>query len=396
MPIKPSHSADEAKREEDSFPIQGLQRVSVDQILESAPDAMLLIGQAGEVVYLNTHAAELFGYKRDELLGRSVEQLVPPESRILHGDHRRRYMGQPRARMMETGLALYGLRKDQSRFPLEISLSPLRTSGGLLVLGAVRDRTKKQRAEDEIQNLNRNLRAKVQELNATNRELQDLTYTTAHDLRAPVRHIQGYAELLIESVGNSLDKAEKQNLDKIAASAKRLGMLIDNLLDFSRIGRAALGPRPVDLSSMIGEIRKDLQNRFKNRRVAWKIGELPTVSADPGMLKVLFTILLENALKFTRTRGEAIIEIGYTAENGSRAVFVRDNGVGFEMQYVSKLFQVFQRLHRHEEFEGTGIGLATVRRIVERHGGKVWAEGVLDEGATFYISLPEGDTTHDK
>ncbi|HUI75911.1 MAG TPA: ATP-binding protein [Candidatus Acidoferrum sp.] len=236
----------------------------------------------------------------------------------------------------------------------------------------------------------------MQELNATNRELQDLTYTTAHDLRAPVRHIQGYAELLIESVGNSLDKAEKQNLDKIAASAKRLGMLIDNLLDFSRIGRAALGPRPVDLSSIIGEIRKDLQNRFKNRRVAWKIGELPTVSADPGMLKVLFTILLENALKFTRTRGEAIIEIGYTAENGSRAVFVRDNGVGFEMQYVAKLFQVFQRLHRHEEFEGTGIGLATVRRIVERHGGKVWAEGVLDEGATFYISLPEGDTTHDK
>ncbi|HUL14538.1 MAG TPA: ATP-binding protein [Terriglobales bacterium] len=396
MPIKSTRPPDEAKREEDSFPIQSFERVSVGQILESAPDAMLLIGEAGVIVYLNALAAELFGYRRNELLGQTVEQLVPPEARTLHRDHRRKYMAHPRRRMMETGLELYGLRKDHTRFPLEISLSPLRTSGGDLVLGAVRDRTKKQKAEAEIRNLNQNLCVKVEELDAANREMQEFTYTTAHDLRAPVRHIQGYAELLIESAGNGLEPSDKRNLDKIAESAKRLGMLIDDLLDFSRIGRASLHPSPVNLPLMIAEIHGVLQAKFANRKVTWKVGDLPAIIADPGMLRMVFTNLLDNALKFTQGRDEATIEIGCIVRDGDRVIFVRDNGVGFEMRYVTKLFHVFQRLHRHEEFEGTGIGLAIVRRIIERHGGRVWAEGVRDAGATFYVSLPEGETTHDK
>jgi PAS domain S-box-containing protein len=373
--------------------IQSLRRLSVDQILESAPDAMLIIGHTGEIVYLNKLAECLFGYERKELLGRCVEVLIPPEARSAHTGHRRGYFQNPRVRMMETGLELYGLRRDNSRFPVEISLSPLETPVGTLVLGAVRDRTRKQKVEAKIQALNRDLEVKVRELDASNRELQEFTYSTAHDLRAPVRHMQGYAELVLRSAESRLDSSEIQNLTRIVSSGRRLGQMIDGLLEFSRIGRTNLNLAQVNLKALLTEIKDDLQKESCGREIFWKIENLHTVMADPGMLRVLFTNLLDNALKFTRTRDRAIIEIGCIHEAGWRTVFVRDNGVGFEMEYVAKLFEVFQRLHRHEEFEGTGIGLAAVRRIAERHGGKVRAEGVPGKGATFYVSFPEGDST---
>lgn len=354
---------------------------------------MLISGPDGKIVYANSLSTALFGYERDELLGQPIELLVPPETRTLHGEHRRGYFEHPRARMMETGLELYGLRKDGSRFPLEISLSPLRTSAGILVLGAVRDRTRKQQAEEEIRTLNKNLEGKIRELDAANSELQELTYTTAHDLRAPVRHMQGYAELLKQSAADRLRKPELEQLEKISSSAKRLGLLIDGLLDFSRLGRLALNLQPVNLDPLVEDIQAELLKTVSPRRVAWRKGCLPTVRADAGALRALFTNLFENALKFTRPRQEAVIEIGCHRGNGTITIFVRDNGVGFDMQYAGKLFQIFQRLHRHDEFEGTGIGLAAVRRIAERHGWSVWAKSQPGKGATFYLSIPEGDQT---
>jgi len=353
---------------------------------------MLIIGPTGEIAYVNSLAARMFGYERSQLLGRSIEILVPPEVRGVHTGHRGNYFEQPRARMMETGLELYGLRKDGSRFPVEISLSPLHTSAGTLVLGAVRDRTSKQKAESEIRALNADLQAKVRELDATNRELQEFTYTTAHDLRAPVRHMQGYAELLRQSAASRLDDSELRQLDKISASAKRLGLLIDNLLDFSRLNRVALRPQPLNLPKLIAELQAELSAKNPSRRITWKNSGLPPqIKADPAAFRILFTNLLDNAVKFTRSREEAVIEVGCSAEKGAATIFVRDNGVGFDARFCEKLFQLFQRMHRHDEFEGNGIGLAAVRRIAERHGGKVWAESEPGKGATFYVSIPQED-----
>jgi PAS domain S-box-containing protein len=374
----------------DSSFAEGLRALSVEQILDFAPDAMLIVGVDGEIVYLNALAGKLFGYESKELLGRSVESLVPVESRPLHAVHRQGYFQQPRVRMMETGLELYGLRKDGSRFPIEISLSPLTTPAGTLVLGAVRDRTRKQQVEQEIRNLNRNLQAKVEELDCANRELEEFTYTTAHDLRAPVRHMQGFAELLRQSAAGRLNDPEIRDLDRIIVSAKRLGLLIDALLDFSRIGRLALNLQPVNLTRLVEEVQAAVEKDFPGRRVLWRTSGLPEIAADRGALRILLTRLLDNALKFTRAREKAVIETGCLRQNGAATIFVRDNGVGFDMQYAANLFQIFQRLHRADEFEGTGIGLAAVRRIAERHGGKVWAESEPGKGATFYVSLPQG------
>jgi PAS domain S-box-containing protein len=355
---------------------------------------MLIVGTGGEIVYLNTLAATLFGFGRSELLGRSIESLVPPEVRSQHIAHRKGYFDSPRVRIMETGLAqLYGLRKDGSRFPIEISLSPLHTPTGTLVLGAVRDRTQKEKIEAEIRALNRDLQSKVRELDTANREMQDFTYTTAHDLRAPVRHMQSFAELVRSSAASRLEESELDNLDKISA-AKRLGVLIDGLLEFSRIGRMPMNRQSVDLSKLIASIQDGFDRELVDRRVQWTTGSLPVLLADPGMLRVLFTNLIANALKFTRGCDPAIIEIGSSSANGMVTIFIRDNGAGFDNEYAGKLFQVFQRLHRHDHFEGTGIGLASVRRLAERHGGKVSAEGTLGKGATFFISLPEGSAPH--
>ena len=250
-----------------------------------------------------------------------------------------------------------------------------------------------QAAHEEILALNRNLESRVQqrtvELQAANRELESFSHSVSHDLRAPLRHIAGYSELLKESAGSSLEGESLHYLDAIIKSAGRMGNLIDDLLGFARIARTEVQRTTVSLDEILQETLKDLRAESEGRKIAWKIDPLPRVEGDPSMLRLVFTNLISNALKFTRTRPEAQIVIGgRNEENGEVEVFIRDNGVGFDSQYMDKLFNVFQRLHSSTEFEGTGIGLANVRRIVERHGGRVWAEGSVDGGATFYFSLP--------
>jgi PAS domain S-box-containing protein len=395
LPDKRTHFSEETA--EGLFPalIEGVRKLSVDQILESAPDAMLLVGPGGKILQINSLTEGLFGYTREELIGQSVELLVPPDARALHVQHRGGYYEHPHKRMMETGLELYGLRKDGSQFPIEVSLSPLETDAGTFVLGAVRDRTKKQKVEAEIRALNAELQKKLRELEAANREMEEFTYSTAHDLRAPVRHMHTFANLLMQSTGEALKAEERNNLQKIILSAKRLGLMIDHLLEFSRLGREPLKMRPVDLNRLAQEIQSGYEDALEERGVTWKISNLPKVQADSAMLRIALTNLVDNALKFTRGRRSAVIEVGSYSDGEATTLYVKDNGVGFEMEYAGKLFQVFQRLHHQYEFEGTGIGLAAVRRIAERHGGKTWAEGRPEEGATFYISIP-GGAGHDK
>jgi len=241
----------------------------------------------------------------------------------------------------------------------------------------------------EVEARDRALSKKNAELLAANKELDAFSYSVSHDLRAPLRHINGYASMLVGSDGSALSAKGRRYLENISAAATQMGALIDNLLGFARMGRAEMRVRPVELRPLVDEVIAALQSETPNRVIRWTVAPLPTVLGDQPMLRQVFVNLLSNAVKYTRQREIAQVEIGCRQEAPDEVViFVRDNGAGFAMKYAEKLFGVFQRLHSAEEFEGTGIGLANVRRIVTRHGGRTWAEGEPDVGATFYFSLP--------
>jgi signal transduction histidine kinase len=248
----------------------------------------------------------------------------------------------------------------------------------------------RRQREDEIRTLNRELGRRAVELEASNKELESFAYSVSHDLRAPLRHMVGYSELLQRQAASLLDEKSQRFIKTILESAKRMGNLIDDLLAFSRIGRAETRKTKVDLRQLVDEVVAEIGQDTKGRDIAWKIGALPVCYGDRSMLRLVVVNLVSNAVKFTRMRAPAEIEIGCDDRHeGEFEVFVKDNGAGFDMQYVNKLFGVFQRLHLPEQFEGTGIGLATVQRIVHRHGGQVRGEAAVDQGATFYFSLPK-------
>jgi light-regulated signal transduction histidine kinase (bacteriophytochrome) len=253
----------------------------------------------------------------------------------------------------------------------------------------VRDITERKQVEASIQALNTELRVNGEQLKQTNQELEAFSYTVSHDLRAPLRHIDGYARMLVEDAGEVLDGELRRYLDAIGESARRMGMLIDDLLAFSRMGRVPLERRDVDVQKMVAEVVSDLGSEQAARDVQWTIEPLPHVDADPAMLRVVWRNLLDNALKYTRSRATARVQVGSSRREGQTAFFVRDNGVGFDMRFAGRLFGVFQRLQPVQEFAGSGIGLATVRRIVARHAGRTGGEGEVDRGATFWFSLPD-------
>jgi light-regulated signal transduction histidine kinase (bacteriophytochrome) len=247
----------------------------------------------------------------------------------------------------------------------------------------------RKRAEAEIKALNKNLEYHVTQIEAANKELEAFSYSVSHDLRAPLRHISGYVELLLKNAAPVLDEKSMHYLTTISGSANRMGLLIDDLLAFSRIGRVEMQKTAFSLDRLVDEITDDLAHETKGREIVWNKGPLPNIYGDRALMKLVFLNLISNAMKFTASRREARIEIGTVAgTKDETVVFIRDNGVGFDMKYADKLFGVFQRLHGAEQFEGTGIGLANVQRIVLRHGGKTWAEGSVDGGATFYVSVP--------
>ncbi|MGD9223151.1 MAG: response regulator [Desulfobacteraceae bacterium] len=254
----------------------------------------------------------------------------------------------------------------------------------------------RRRSEEELQGhreqLEKLVKERTAELEASNKELEAFAYSVSHDLRAPLRHIDGFVELLQKRIDDTLDEQSRHYMEAISDSAQKMGLLIDDLLSFSRMGRQTMAFRQVDLRALVDDIIRELAPDAAGRSIDWRINDLPAVNGDTAMLRMVLANLIANAFKFTQPREKARIEIGsQPGQNAETVIFVRDNGVGFDMTYAHKLFGVFQRLHRTDEFEGTGIGLANVRRIITQHGGRTWAEGKIDQGAVFYFALPLHD-----
>ena len=242
--------------------------------------------------------------------------------------------------------------------------------------------------EEQIRKLNEQLARRSADLQAINTELEAFAYSISHDLSAPLRHMVGFTALLQKSASSALDDKSRRYVATILDAANKMGQLIEDLLAFSRIGSAETRATTVSLQQLVKEVVEEMGPETASRKVSWTIGDLPVLHGDRSMLRLVLVNLVANAIKFTRTREQAEIELGSFEDERGVVVFVRDNGVGFDMKYCHKLFRVFQRLHRREEFEGTGIGLATVQRIIQRHGGTVWAEGTVNGGATLFFSVP--------
>ncbi|MDR7415059.1 MAG: PAS domain S-box protein [Armatimonadota bacterium] len=364
---------------------EGLFRSLVEQSLVG-----VYLIQDGVFRYVNPALADIFGYPREELIERrGPKDLVHPEDwPLVDANLRRRLEGEVQA--LRYGFR--GMRKDGQVIHVEVYGARTVYQGRPAVIGTLVDVTEQKEAEEALRALTRELEERVRlrtaELEAANRELEAFSYSVAHDLRSPLRSIDGFSQALLEDYADRLDEAGQDYLRRVRAASQRMAELIDDLLQLSRVTRAPLEAQEVDLSALVQAIVEELRQREPDRAVEVHITPGIRARADPRLMRVALENLLHNAWKFTRPRPHARIAFGAAPTPHGLACFIQDNGVGFEMRYADKLFAPFQRLHKPSEFPGSGIGLATVQRIVARHGGRVWAEAEADRGATFYFILP--------
>lgn len=364
-------------------------------VLDSLGDGLIVVDKAGKLLIWNAAAEKLIGtppnalvlkewpealglYEPVECKPYPAEQL--PMARALRGESCECEI------LVRTPLTAKSIW-------IEVTAHPLKDQNAKVVgaVTALRDITQRKISEQEIQKLHDELESRVRQrtvqLEAANKELESFTYSVAHDLRAPLRHIVGFAQILEEDFRPKLEPEAQKYLTRIHQGTRRMGLLVDELLNLAKVGRQSLNLQLVGLMPIVEQVIHELSSSYEGREMEWRLGELPWAHCDANLVKQVFQHLISNAIKYTRLRPHAVIEIGKTNAGGQTAIFVRDNGVGFNMKYVGKLFGIFQRLHANEDFEGTGVGLATVQRIVQKHRGRVWAEGEIDRGATFYFTL---------
>ena len=369
---------------------------SLAAIVEASDDTIVGKTLEGTILTWNAGAERIYGYAAEEIVGRSVALLVPPDRPQEVPDILERLKRGERIEHFET----VRVRKDGTRIDASLTISPIKDAAGRIIGAATiaRDITERKQAERAIRVLNQELedrvRQRTSELQAANQELEAFAYTVAHDLRSPLITLSGFSQMLMEDHTATLPGEAQRLILQIASSARRMSGLIDDLLSFSRLGRQPIKQQPVAPADVARLALSELDGAYKDRRAAVRVSELPRCEADPALLKQVFLNLLSNALKFSRNREDAAVEVGWRRDLDDRThhtYFVTDNGTGFDMRYADKLFQVFRRLHRMEEYEGTGVGLAIVQRIIHRHGGRVWAESAPGKGATFYFTLPRSD-----
>jgi PAS domain S-box-containing protein len=381
----------ELRQTRDDLEIEVAERTQQASLLDLTHDTIFVRDMSDAIIYWNRGAQELYGWTAEEAIGKRAHDLLksifpaPIEeirAELLRSGRWEGELEKTRADGTHVIVASrWSLRRDEQGRPAAI----LETNN---------DITERERREQEIRTLNDQLGRRTAELEATNKELEAFAYSISHDLRAPLRHMAGFTELLQKNMTSLLNEKSQRYVMMILESAHRMGNLIDDLLAFSRISRTETHKTAVSLEQLVNEALIEVRQDTGGRKITWRVGGLPAWYGDRSMLRVVFVNLISNAVKFTRTRSEAEIEIGCLNQDQDQdqvVMFIRDNGVGFDMRYINKLFGVFQRLHSPESFEGTGIGLATVQRIVHRHGGRVWAEGLVDKGATFYFSLSKSE-----
>ena len=361
----------------------------LDRLLGSMPDALVIIDAEGRIIGSNAHTEKLFGYSDRELQGERMALLVPERFRQTQRQYYAGYFSQRGGRVPTTAtIEVCGLHKDGREFPIEVSTKPLADEKGLLVTSAIRDITGRKQVEQQISKLNKELEHRAMELEAANKELETFSYSVSHDLRSPLQNIDNFSQILMEDYANRLDADGRDYVQRLRGSCQHMEEIIDALLALSNMMRKELLMDHFDLTALANGVAADLKQKNADRLVDWVIAEGLTVEGDAQLLRVLLENLFGNAWKFTANRPRARIEFGALPQsNGARTYFVRDNGAGFEMARASNLFTPFKRLHDQSEFRGTGIGLATVQRVIHRHRGKIWAEGVVNQGATFCFTL---------
>ena len=360
-----------------------LQRVSEENlrlVFESINDyAIILLDVGGYIKNWNTGAEKLFGFKADEILGLHLSILFSKEDNQNEMPLKELEQALEQEKVEVEG---WRLKKDGSHFWTFSVINVLKDKYGNITgfIKILKDMTEKMKAAEKM-------KEHSLQLEELNKELESFSYSVSHDLRAPLRHISGFIQLLEKDIGSGLNDKDKKYFNYVTGSVKRMGLLIDDLLSFSRMSRSELIKSDVDLGELVKDCINDLSDDVKERNISWIIGKLPVICGDKALLKQALLNLISNAVKYTRLKEESVIQIGSTSKAHEFIFYIKDNGAGFDMKYVDKLFGVFQRLHSESQFEGTGIGLASVKKIINRHGGNVWAEGEVDKGAAFYFTL---------
>lgn len=375
-------------------------RVGLGEMLEAIPDGVITVDSAGTIVLCNSYAAKLFGYDEEGLIGQPVDALLPARFRAEHQAHRARFSAAGERRRMGQGIELRAQHHSGHELDVEIEPNPVTLDGQPATIAIVRDvgervslvralRISEGRLKVANTDLENRIAARTAALQTAVEELDAFSYSVAHDLRAPLRQIDGFSRLLAEDLGDALSTGNARHLKFITDGAQRMSQLIGDLLSLAHISQREISSELTDIGVVVGSVVANLEPDCRGRSIEWAIAPLPEVRCDPAQVRILFTNLLANAVKFTRPREHAVIEVGVTDDPEPGTFSVRDNGVGFDMRYADKLFGVFQRLHPDREFPGTGIGLATVRRVVRRHRGTTWASAAPDKGATFFFTLAE-------